>query len=383
MQQTLLLPCRLGHGCVAHGLAVFFALRALHDAGVSAWSIEVGPDGAAPVLRFVQELRRRHVRGAGVDAALRALLLLAPPGILIAWLLPPLRWPMSGGLALLVVGHALLAALRARRVTAARLLHGAGNALGCDRLQVAELGDELATWIELQDAGKAPSLMPWLTTDVAARVPKLTTANLAPVGRRPFGDLLWLLPLLLLLLLAWLLAEWLAPPWSGLLGGGGGHSTAAGDGGAAGRGSDGPGDEAPQPGDQAEPAPPSERQPSTLPPPPPEPDTPPPEPPAETDPKPPPPLLELPLQQQFLLPEFLADGPTRRMRMHAAELETGVTPRTQQQSRTDEAKTTNPPLPSPEEFQRAAEAALRDRHVPPAERPMVRRFFEALQRAAK
>ncbi len=349
-------------------------------ARVSATPIEVGP-GQAPLLQFVQQLRGRHERAAALDAALRVVLLVGPPAIGLAWLVAPWRWQVLAAWLLLALANALVAAVRARSVTPARLLHGAGATLGCDRAQVAELGDELATWIELQGRAVSPALLPWLTADVAARVPRLTAANLAPLGRRRFGDLLWLLPVLLLLLLAWLVAEWLAPPWSGLLGGGGGQSQVAGDG-AGGSGDQGQGAGAPQPQPSSpEPQPPSDRQPPTPPPPSPQQEQPEPEPPVE--PQPPPPLLELPQQQQFLLPEFVDEGPTRRMRMHAAELETGATPRAQAQQRVDDAKTTTPPLPAPEDFQRAAEAALRDRHVPPAERPMVRRFFEALQRAAK
>ncbi|MBX3463021.1 MAG: hypothetical protein KF830_07610 [Planctomycetes bacterium] len=83
------------------------------------------------------------------------------------------------------------------------------------------------------------------------------------------------------------------------------------------------------------------------------------------------------------MPEFVGDGPTRRVRMHAAELERrgGAAPQPTAGAGPGEAP--SPPAPTPAAFERAAEAAQRARHVPAEERPMVQRFFTLLREAAK
>jgi hypothetical protein len=68
--------------------------------------------------------------------------------------------------------------------------------------------------------------------------------------------------------------------------------------------------------------------------------------------------------------------------MHAAELERAGTT-APGASGTSGAAGELPPPRSREEFERAAEAAQRSRHVPAEERPMVRRYFELLRQAAK
>jgi hypothetical protein len=96
-----------------------------------------------------------------------------------------------------------------------------------------------------------------------------------------------------------------------------------------------------------------------------------------------PPLIDLPDDQRFVVPEFIGDGPTRRARMHAAELEEQANAGSRSSSAAASAADPNQPNRSEPDFERAAEAALRSRYVPPAERAMVRRFFEKLRQKAK
>jgi len=190
-------------------------------------------------------------------------------------------------------------------------------------------------------------------------------------------------PIVILLLLAWLLSEWLAPPWPGVLGGRPSvDGPAAGDG--AGSSSGGGGSAVPSPGGDEEPEskdPQQKPPPESTPPPQPQPPQPT-ESPDPVTPEAPAPLLDLPAQQRFIVPEFVGDGPTRRVRMHAAELERAGTT-APGASGTSGGEGAVPPPRSREEFERAAEAAQRSRHVPAEERPMVRRYFELLRQAAK
>jgi hypothetical protein len=327
---------------------------------------------------FVRRLQVAFVLREAAHAAARGLLAVAVPGIVLAWLLPPWRWPLLGGglgfALLLALGRAGRAAARAGR--AELLAAAAGGAQGDASL--AALGDELATWLESVGDRVPPRLLPWLTQDLSGRVPQLDRRAVAAVGPRSVGRLAWLLPIALLLLLLWALAEWLQPPWLGVLGGAspppaagsgaGGAEPGDGEGGGAGK------EGAPEAPQRAERRPPA---------------SPPPEPEAASPPSPPPtpeapaPLLDLPDRQQFLLPDFIGDGPTSRVRMHAAE-------RTEGPAGTAATSTTTPtpeaaPVPPPrdETFRRAEEQALRSRHVPPHERAMVQRFFQALREAAK
>lgn len=351
----------------------------LHDGGVH--EIAGGLDAASPdgrLLAFAAHLRRLHVRRAALGAMGRSLLLVAGPAIVVAWLVPEVLWPVVTALASLALATALLAGLRTLGVTDAALLRS--GAVSPDGLDV--LGDELATWLECHRRARADVPMArWLGEDVAAKLPALTPV-VAHIGRRGLGRRRWLVPVVILLLLAWLLTEWLAPPWPGVLGGrpsvdgppapGGAGSSGAGSGGAV---------PAPGTNEEAEPRDPAQKprdeKPPPQPPPPQRTETPDP-----VQPEPPAPLLDLPAQQRFIVPEFVGDGPTRRVRMHAAELErAGAT--APGASGASGASGAQPPPRSREEFERAAEAAQRSRHVPAEERPMVRRYFELLRQAAK
>ena len=341
---------------------------------VTVLTIDGGAEAAPALLAFTARLRAHHVRRGAAAAALRAALAVAVPIVLSAWLLPSAAVWLLLGLVVWTTVAALVGAGRGRSLADVALLQLADGSSELDARTLARLGDELATWLEAQRRGEATAMVDWLARDVQRQLPQLAPATLQQLGRRPLGGLLWLLPVLVVLLLLWLLSLWLAPPWRGAFGGAptpppavsGDH-----DGGGEPQGGGGGQSSPPQ---QPEPQPQRpDRQ--DVPPSPPEQPQPEPVPPAE-----PPPLLELPEQQRFLVPEFIADGPSRRVRMHAAELEQGPPPAANAPSSTGgEAPPTE--RSAPEQFERAAEQALRARHVPPAEQAMVRRFFAALREA--
>jgi hypothetical protein len=336
-----------------------------------------GADEGADLAAFAARLRARHVRAAALDGALRALLAIAVPAVLLAWLVPGSRVPLALLAAVLACAAAVTAAFRARRVAANALLRPAAGADGSDAgdpVRLRELEDELATWLERRPASPMRS---WLTADVRTRLVLVTPATQHAIARRRLGRLAWVVPIVLLLLLAWFLIDLLSPPWPGALGGregSGGASDGTGDGEGQG---DGRGGSRPDPRDREGDSPPD------VPPPPPPVAAPTPEPPP-TPPEAgePPPLLELPTQQHFVVPEFVGDGPTRRAKMHAAEVEApppGAAP-----PRTGTAPAGEPlPVPPAEQFRRAEERAVAARHVPPAEQGIVRRYFETLRQAAK
>jgi hypothetical protein len=352
----------------------------------TAQAISGGGDAspAGGLIELARRLRRRHQGQAAAASALRAALIGGGPLVVAIWVWPPVFAP---ALQLFVAGIAVAAAAGAwsrRRLPDAALLHEE-----YEPGRRTAVGDELATWLECARRGAlGEPMVAWLARDVAQAVAATPPQRLRGLGRRRLGRLRWLVPVLVVLLLAWLLFAVFAPPWPGVLGGGagGGGAGAGGQGpgaGAAG-GTGGTGAQEPQP-DQ--PTPWSE-QPKVAPPRIPPPPSPPPEPdppPQPVEPEPPAPLLDLPPDLQFMLPEFIGDGPTRRARVHAAELAESRGGRPPAAAAAAGAAAPRPDAPPQgrEEFERAAEKALRARYVPPEERPIVRRFFERLREAAK
>lgn len=327
------------------------------------------------LLRFAQQLRAHHTRVGAAQAALRTGLPFAVLLLLVAWVSPGWGAKSAVGIAVLVAVAAWRGARRGRsRADAALLVLGEGEqpedgeVPPADVATMARVGDELATWLEAQRANRSSPMLDWLARDVVRQLPTVRPEVMQRLGRRPPGALLWLLPLLLVLLIAWLLAQWLEPPWRGVLGGASvpppPSSAPVGGNGASGLG----GGSEPQ---EPPPRPRDDRQPSDVPPPPPA------EPPAPP-PSEPPPLLDLPERRELIVPEFVGDGPTKRVRMRVAEVEDGPPPG---QANTGQSTQDAPPAPPPQTFQRAAEEALRSRHVPPAEQAIVRRYFEALRAA--
>lgn len=340
----------------------------MHGVTVSA----VEPAEAPQLLAFARRMRWLLVRRAALDAGRFTALVLGVPGLALLWLLP--RWWMPLGMAVL-----LLVAIRsilAGAVVGARADHQLLNGLAGDvanRADLARLGDELATWLEARRQLRGGAMVDWLGRDVMRRLPDLLPV-VGQAAARPLGRWLWLLPVLLLLLLAWLLSAWLSPPWRGVLGGGIGAPPPPSQGATGDQPAPGGGDSDQRPDDPQRP-PRQPSKPETTPPPPERPDDAP-----EAVPEPPAPLLDLPSQQQFLIPEFVGEGPTTRVRMHAAEVEEGAPNGAAGRS---VGANEPPPLPKAQRFERAAEQALQSRHVPPAEQAMVRRFFEALREVGK
>ena len=325
----------------------------------------------------------------GFGAALRWGMLLALPTLLVAWARPDLGWAAAAAassvLAPIVAAATVRAWWRSRALLPAlraRLRQGGA---------MSALGDELTTWLELDAAGASVDgrgarrgMLGWLERDVFERLQPRRTQALRAAALPRLGRWRWLAIALLLLLVAWLLSPWLQPPWSGALGG---ASTPAAapqpgeeepdDGDAEpddelrGQSGDGPDDEPAEPRDEpgTEPVPVGGADEEA-----------PPEPTEE-----PPPLVDRPADRRFVLPDFIGDGPTRRQRMRAAELEQpapGGAPRAQAARAAGDASSPPPP-PQRDAFERAAEKALRSRHVPERERAIVRRFFDALQQKGK
>lgn len=367
---------------------------------VSGSSIAASVDSDSLALRrFAHGLRWRHVFSCTVGAGIRWGLLLSLPVVLLAWL-----WPAMARQALVIVLAVLvpimlLAALRAywhsRRIFSAlrQSLAGSGG-------EIAALHDELLTWLEVDAlrqaddvaSGDRDSMLRWLERDVQQRLQPHRKRALAAVSRPRLGRWRWLVPALLLLLLIWLVAWLISPPWSGAVGGLPNEPEQGandGEGGQGQEGSDDPGGAPPPQGPGGEqPVPPPEEgpdeQPGEQPGERPEPQ-PVPEPQSSEAPSNPdevPPMIDLPDDQRFVVPEFIGDGPTRRKRMHAAEVEEQANSGAAAQGTSGAANQERPEQPQPD-FERAAEAALRSRHVPPSERGMVRRFFDKLQSAAR
>ncbi|MEC8252285.1 MAG: hypothetical protein VX044_03665 [Planctomycetota bacterium] len=340
--------------------------------------------GAAPALRrFAFGLRRRHIMAAGGAAGVRAALLTGVPVVAIGWLSPRLLPHAAAVSAGVVVVVAVVAAARAwRRARGAALTLSMLSAEASGDGQVFR--DELATWLELdRRAARAPAgggrgtrggMIGWLEREVHARLqPERRGAERAASALR-IGRWRWLLPLVAALLLAWLLSAWLQPPWAGLVGG---RPRAAQLGATAGAEVQRPeATEATPPLPQGE-EPSDEQRPGSAPAPDGDDES------SEVDdPEEVPPLVDAPDDQRFVLPDFIGDGPTRRERMHVAELEQ---PRASGASRRPAPAASlgdgaPPARSSAAEFERAAEQALRARHVPAAERAIVRRFFEELKK---
>jgi hypothetical protein len=336
------------------------------------------PDGerAARLRDFARRLQGLHQRRAAGHAAASALLVGAIPAIVALILLPSHRVVTLAWLGVFTAIVAVHAALRARRIAGPALLGAVDGTTGLEAF-----GDELATWLEFEPEAARDAMVPWLGRLVETQVPQLPPAALQRVGRRRFGRLRHLLPAIVLLLLAWLLLEWIQPPWPGVLGGKPEPTRAAPGPGDAAASAAGPGAVRSMP--DTTPPPPQGQRPDAPAPPPSSPNGEPPPPPAA-----PAPLLDLPTHLHFTVPEHIGDGPTRKVSMHAAEQPepAGVAPPRPPQPTAAGGETQElpaPPPPSAASFERAAEAALRARHVPKEEQPMVRRFFELLQKAGR
>lgn len=326
---------------------------------------------AATDLRaFARTLRARLRWNAAWTAAAHALLRSALPCLilgLVGYRYAPTLGAVGAAVWLLAGGAAgFMAARRAAAVGDAAMVRLLAWA-GADPALLARLGDELATFCESPTGREA--VRRWLEQSVQAGVLRVPPAACARVGRRPFGRELLAVPLAALLLwLAWFHFDLPGATWPGL------QPAPAVPRAAALPPEPEPTPQPPRSGAAATPlraAAPDPASPSA-------PDAPPPAPPPAAEPAT---LLELPPLRRFVVPRFVDDGPTRRARVHAVDAEQGAAG----SAGTGAAGAGAPAADSRstrEEFARAAEQALASRHVPPSEQPIVRRFFEALQKAA-
>lgn len=350
----------------------------MHESSAAAGTVS-GTVASQQIEQFAARLRSRWRRAQLGEAALRAVLPFLLVVLLLLWWRPMAAAAIGVGAAVVVLVVLLIAALRAR---SASPLAAFGDLAQLDRGRM--LTDELATWIEVgrraRPAGATADapMVAWLGEQIANELPQISAAELQRVGRRRLGRLRYLLPLLVLLALAWLLLH-LLPPIPGLLGGagvddGGGLAGAQQGGGAAGAGTGA--DQRPDLAGRL-PLPPPEPLPEPTPEPSAPPEPPPPEPPA--------PVLDLPAQDNLIVPQFVGDGEVRKALARTALLDVGGAAAQQQQQRAAGTGPAEPPpaQPTTEEFRRAAERAEAARHVPPEEAPMVQRFFRRLREAAK
>ncbi len=323
------------------------------------------PDDAGVVRGFVAGLEQEQSRRARRAAAIALGLPIAAVLVLLLWLWSPRAAAIGGGLAAVVV------ALRWWHVDVRACRRRALQRLGDLRPRLA---DELMAFDETQGARRGHErMLAWLSADLARELTAIARPPAAVLPHPRAGRVRYLLPVVVVLLLLWLVLPPLPVP--GVNGSSAPSPTAA-----IAPGQD-PGAGAGAPAAGGAPPPPV-RSPLSPPPPSPEPEPPPADP---VPPAAPAPLLDLPSAPVVVVPEFTADGPSRRAMAQRALLgvdgEGGAAPGTAASG----AGPAVPPPPPPvaEQFARAAERAVRSRHVPDAERAVVRRFFELLQQEAK
>ncbi len=259
-------------------------------------------------------------------------------------------WVMWLGLAWLALNAVLLAARRFRTVAAAD--------------QRWALQDRLLTYVGLKDA--SPAMAAWLEQDLQGRLQTLPAAEQRRFWLPPLRKLGMALGLIVLVWFLLPLAPVQKPPQPSTAGA------------------------SPQESAQAPQPQPSQTESQPQPQPQPEPQ---PEPQAEPNPEPPPaageqqeqpldespdpdnPSPDLPVQDEFLVPRFIQDGPSRQTLVPVAPIPS--------------APALRQPVPDPlsksdtPEFKAALERALRSQHLSPAERAFVRRYFQALAKAGR
>lgn len=296
--------------------------------------------------------------------------------------LPPLRTGIRHGLWLGVVAL-VLALLRPTwfvpALTAAglwllvvllwSLFRGRSPVAALDR-ELA-FSDGLSTWAGLGRESRGSPMGGWLGRRVATRIAELPPDAIAKAAPLSLGRARFLLPLFVLLLLLRLLAPFLPTPPAGLIQLPGAGAGGAGAGGGSGEKPDpegAGGDARPEPSPPPAPDPQDEAEVE----------------PEEPEPEQPKPLLQLPSEQSLLVPRFLDDGPRTKTLAPQVQVPVGdpggqPPPRTSAQTGGAGQQAAPPPAAPPEVIERAAEAAQRSRHVPPAERPFVRRYFQKLK----
>ncbi len=322
---------------------------------------------ARQVREFVRAARTaRRIQGLG-RGALLAGLPAAVALLLVGTAQPTLVLPLLPWFGGIVVLGAAIGLLAGHLAPARDLVRGLRPQPG---VLPAVLQDELTTWFEQERRGALDTPVgAWLGATLAGELGRVPATAVRGLGRRRLGRLRYLLPLCVVLLLAWLLRFW-APPVPGF--GGAVPEPTRGvprPGGNAGGGAGGELPSPPQGGSPEQPQPPPDQPPAQ-----PDPSRPEDEP---TPPEPPQPPAPVPALPEYVLPEFTDQGPSRRELALAAQvaIDGGTAP--QPPSAGPDAP---PPVaPDPTDYRKAAERAIRSRHVPPAERAIVERYFRLLQ----
>lgn len=320
---------------------------------------------AAPgIERYVIGLRRRERLGKLLSIAagdgLTALLVLLAVDALLPSLLPVFLVLASAWITLRLMVVMLGPLTRMQAI---------GRSLG--------LRDDLATWSSADATTRESVMFGWLTRRLDLSLQALPIERVRAVSRVSLGRLRYLLPLVILLLLLRLLAPLLPPLPEGVVelpkaAGAGSGSRGGGDSGQA----QGQGASAPRPAEseglqQEEPTQPAQEQQSDAQ-----------EPPREESELPPEPLIEgVEQDRSFLMPGFVGAGESHPGQAPAGGLDQ-TAPQARGARRPEQADKPADPLAA-EQFERALERALRSRHVPAAERPFVRRYFEALLRGGR
>lgn len=305
------------------------------------------------IERHVRRVRWRGALAAGLVAAA-----LTAACVVAGWLLS-MRLGTGAARAVLLALCALGALL-----VAAELWRGRASLAAIDAQ--AGLDGGLRTYWPLRRAPRS-AMAAWLEARLARQLAAAPVARAFARGaRRTARRLLPLVPLLLLLLLL----LWILP--AGL-----GSGSRGGVEGAPGRGEAGAASAEGRSGREAEDAGERASVREARPPPP----RTPPDAPREQNPdgaagegvasRP----IELPVRESFVVPVFVGDGPSREGEAREAVQEVGATP---ERAPRTEGGPPAAPEPTKEEFARAAERAATARHVPQAERPIVRRYFENL-----
>lgn len=309
---------------------------------------------SSPVERWIDELARDYRRRRLAAALARGTVAVAVLVTSVAIALPGFELVVLGVAAslLALVGLAIVACVELDPVEADRRLGLRGR---------------LRTWLDARSAGRSGPMVGWLERELAAgfaAAPPLARRNL---GRRGLGAARSALVLLAVL---WLLRWLVLPPLpDGVIA-------------LASR----PTEPVPTLAETSEakpPVEPADREPS------PRAATERPDPDADEQPPrqpdfvlPPEALVfEPPVQDTFVVPSFVGSAGGREVDGPAAGLDEGPAGRAAAGSgaRNGAADDREQPPSPAQEFERAAEAALRSRHVPPAERAFVRRWFRSLQ----
>ncbi|MCA8942676.1 MAG: hypothetical protein KDB80_08985 [Planctomycetes bacterium] len=87
------------------------------------------------------------------------------------------------------------------------------------------------------------------------------------------------------------------------------------------------------------------------------------------------PLIERSVEDDFVIPSFVGDGPSSRTESHVARVGDDSV---EEAPRNGDAESIPTPVVPDVEFEHAVERALAGRHVGPAERELVRRYFRLL-----